>query len=243
MQWKTAITRIEGNHEWIRGHELTSLVEKYNFVDVIFLVLRGNLPEKHEARMLNALFVAAIDHGIGTASAMTARIVTSAKNSMHTALAAGILAMGDIHGGAIEGAAKFFQEHAHDSDTNALVKSYKDHGLRIPGYGHAVLSQDERSETLIAIAREEKIYGVHCALAEAVGKSLNSQSSKVLPLNIDGAMGAVLSDMGFDWKMMRGVFIIARLPGLVAHVYEEMCQKNGLRRLDEEEIIHESVTF
>ena len=238
MEWKTAITNIHANRETIRGEPLQDLIRQKTFVEAVFLILRGRLPEKNETRMMNALLTAAIDHGIGTASAMTARIVASAKNSMHTALAAGILAMGELHGGATEGAGKFFQEHVGEEDVDALVKSYKDHGLRIPGFGHAMLTHDERSEALFAIAKTEKIYGKHCVFAEQVFKSLNTQSSKALPLNVDGAMGAILSDMGFDSRLMKGIFIIARIPGLVAQVYEEMMSGPGLRRLKEDEITY-----
>lgn len=238
MEWKTSITDIRGNHERIRGIELTTLIQEQDFVSSIFLLLRGRLPEKPEARMMNALLTAAIDHGIGTASAMTARIVASAKNSMPAALAAGVLAMGDLHGGAIEGAAKFFQEHKDAEDVHALIKSYKDHGVRIPGYGHAILTHDERSAALFSLAQAERLYGQHCGFAETVKTALAAQSSKTLPLNIDGAMAAVLSDMGFDWRVMKGIFVIARMPGLVAQVFEEMQSGGGLRRLAEDEITY-----
>ncbi|MFA5937525.1 MAG: citryl-CoA lyase [Candidatus Paceibacterota bacterium] len=237
MKWKTAITDIRDGKEIIRGRDVRDLARGQSFADAIFLLLRGVLPAKNESVMLNAMLVAAIDHGVGTASAMTTRIVASAKNSMHTAVAAGILALGDLHGGAIEGAAKFFQEHAGgDTDADALVKSYREHRLRIPGYGHAVLAEDERSRTLFVIAREEGLYGKHCAFAELVEQRLNAHASKPLPLNIDGAMAAILLDMGFDWRLARGVFIIARVPGLVAHAYEEMTGDAGLRRLAPDDI-------
>jgi citryl-CoA lyase len=212
------------------------LIAEHSFVEVIFFILRGEMPSKKESAMLNAMLIAAIDHGTGTASAMTARIVASAKNGMHAALAAGILAMGDLHGGAIEGAAKFFQEHKGEADVPALLARMKDAKERIPGYGHAVLTRDERSELLFSLAKKNGCYGEHCAFAESVGKSLNAISSNVLPLNIDGAMAAILLDLGFDWRLTRGVFVIARMPGLVAHVYEEMTQGEGVLRLSEDAI-------
>ena len=110
MKFKTAITNIQNEKESIRGYDLGELMQKKSFTETIFLVLKGKLPNKQETTMLDAMFVAAIDHGPGTASGQTARIVASAKNSMHTSLAAGILAMGERHGSAIEGAGKFFQE-------------------------------------------------------------------------------------------------------------------------------------
>jgi citryl-CoA lyase len=236
MQWKTSVSHIKDGKEIIRGRELSELIVQESFADAIFFLLRGAMPAKKESAMMNALLVAAIDHGTGTASAMTARIVASAKNSMHTALAAGILAMGEAHGGAIEGAAKFFDDHKREADIHGLVQRMKDAKERIPGYGHAVLSRDERAELLFSLAKQHDCYGEHCAFAESVGKSLNAVSSKELPLNIDGAMAAILSDMGFDWRMARGIFIIARMPGLVAHVYEELAEGSGLRRTPENDI-------
>ena len=117
-----------------------------------------------------------------------------------------------------------------------LVKSFKEKKIRIPGYGHKVLTHDNRTDTLSAIAKETGFYGRHCKFAVAVGTALNKISSKPLPLNMDGANAAILSDMGFDWRMATGFFLIGRVPGLVAQVYEEMMSGEGVRRLSEEEI-------
>lgn len=241
MQWKTAISKISENKETIRGYDLEELIKNKSFVETIFLILKGNLPNENESRMLNALFTAAIDHGIGASSAITSRIVASAGNSMHTALAAGILAMGKLHGGATAGAAKFFTENINEKNVDELMRLLKDKKIRLPGYGHKVLTHDNRSDALFAVAKETDFYGKHCRLAEEVGAELNKISSKPLPLNIDGAMAAILLDMGFAWQLAKGFFLIARVPGLVAHIYEEMMNDAGLRRLDfsEEEYIGE----
>lgn len=236
MKYKTSITNIKDGKEIIRGHDMKDLIENKSFVEAIYLISKGELPNEKETKMLNAMFVAAIDHGPGTASAQTARITASAKNSVHTSLAAGILAMGERHGGATEGAAKFFQENKDEKDVESLVKDLKEKKVRIPGYGHAVLEVDERSTILFEIAKELGIYGAHCELAEKVHEVLNNISSKKLPLNIDGAIGAIISDMGFDWHVAKSFFIIARVPGLLAHIYEEDTNNEGLRRLSEDEI-------
>ncbi|MDO8509612.1 MAG: citrate/2-methylcitrate synthase, partial [bacterium] len=183
-----------------------------------------------------AILTSAIDHGTGTASAMTARIVASAKNSMHVSLAAGILAMGERHGGAIENAAKFFVDNKTNTNLNQTIKDLKDKKIRLSGFGHAVLVQDERSEILLKLAKKLGYFQDACRVAVTTEKEFNNISSKSLPLNIDGAMGAILVDMGFEPEMMKGVFITARLPGLVAHIYEETKSDTGLRRLSEDEI-------
>ncbi len=225
MEWKTAISNISDNKETIRGYDLSELIKNKSFVETIFLVLKGNLPSVNEARMLNALFTAAIDHGVGTASTIASRTAASAGKNMQAALAEGILAMDKLHGAATGDAAKFFVENVDEKNVAELVQSLKDRKIRLPGYGHRILTHDHRTDALFVIAKETGFYGQRCAFAERVGVELNKISSKVLPLNIDGAMAAILLDMGFPWQMATGFFIIARVPGLVAHIYEEMMSK------------------
>lgn len=238
MKWETAITNINSGHETIRGKKLSGLVKANSFTETIFLIWQGRMPKPAETKMLDALLVSAIDHGTGTASAMTARIVASAKNDLHTSLAAGILAMGERHGSAIENAAKFFVANSDNKNIAGLVKELKEKKVRMAGFGHAVLSKDNRSVDILKIAKKLGFYKKCCAVAVQVEKELNKISSKGVPLNIDGAMAAVLADMGFDPKIMKGIFIAARVPGLVAHIYEETKNDAGLRRLSEDEITY-----
>lgn len=236
MRWKTALTRIENEQEIIRGHNLQNLVRTHSFTEAIWLLLKGRLPNENETRLLNALLVACIDHGVGAPSATVTRIVASTGNSLHTAVAAGVQALGELHGGAIEGAAKFFQEHKDTADVAGLVQSLKDKKIRLLGYGHKILTHDHRADTLFAIAQETEFYSKHSEFALAVGAALNKISSKPLPLNIDGAMAAIISDIGFDWRLAKGFFIIGRVPGLVAHAYEELVSGAGVRRIDDGDI-------
>lgn len=236
MKWTTAITDVREGKELVHGYDLKDLIQKKSFVEVIYLVLRGELPDERTVTMLNAMFVSSIDHGIGVSSAMTSRLVVSTGNSLHTALASGILAFGTLHGSAVEDAAHFFALHADTAEVSTLVKELKSQKVRIPGYGHKILEHDPRSDALFAVARETGFYGKHCELAILVRETLNEISSKQLPLNVDGALAAILLDMGFDPKLAKGFFIIGRVPGLVAHIYEEMTSGPGLRRLTEDEI-------
>lgn len=236
MKIQTAITTIKNNEEFIHGQPLETLIKEKSFSETIYLLLSGRFPTTEHVQMLNALLVAAIDHGPGTASAQVARIVASAKSSLHVSVAAGILAMGERHGSAIEGAAQFFAEHKSSADISALVKTLKEQKVRVPGFGHPFLVEDKRGLALFALAKELNIFATHCAFATSFHTSLNEQSSKPLPLNIDGAMAAILLDMGFPVAIMKGFFLIARVPGLVAQSYEEMTHDVGIRRLDEGEI-------
>lgn len=236
MKWKTAITKIENNKEIVRGKSLEKLSKEKTFTEMIFLVVRGKLPNTKEAKMFDTILSASIDHGVGAPSATVARTVVSTGNSFHTALAAGVQTLGDLHGGAIEGAGTFFAQYAAEKDLESLVKKMKEEKKRIPGYGHKVLTHDHRADVVFGVAKKTGFYGKYSKFAAAVEKALSKVSSKTLPLNIDGVTAAVLLDMGFDPRMMKGVFVIARVPGLVAHVWEEMTSGEGIRRVDESDI-------
>lgn len=237
MKIKTSITNItaEGK-EIIRGKELEQLIEQNTFSETIFLLFFKRLPNENEKRMWDALLVAAIDHGPAVTSAMTARISASAKNSTHTSLAAGILGFGERHGLAIEPAMKFFQEHSDDSDIASTLKQMKEQKKYAPGFGHKILKNDSRVEKLFEVAEKSGFRGKYCEFALKVHEELNKISSKPLPINIDGGMAAILCDMGVDYRLAQAIFLTARVPGLLAHIYEESTQGEGIYRLEEDEV-------
>lgn len=112
-------------------------------------------------------------------------------------------------------------------------------GERMPGYGHAIYAVDPRTQTLLKIAKKEGFYGQYVKLALAVERELQVRTGKKLPLNIDGIIAALLLELGFDPKLGKGIFIIGRTPGLVAHIFEEQTEEKPYRRLSEEEIAYE----
>ncbi len=241
MKVHTRVSYVTKERELLRGHDLIPMIGTRSFIEVAWLLLRETWPTKEQAEMLDAVLVAAIDHGAAPVSSITARCIASSGNEPHVALAAGILAQGTLHGGAIEAAARFFLEHA-ESDPAAVVQKARAASARIAGYGHKLLTKDRRSKALFALAKRLGTFGRYAAFAEHLETALNAEREKPLPLNIDGAMAAVLLDMGFPPESMRGVFALARLPGLLAHVIEERATVRGPRRLEDEEIIYEGST-
>lgn len=239
MNFKTAITKIVDGKEEIRGKKLENLIKDQDFVSSIYLLTQKKLPNEKEKKMFDAVLTAAIDHGPGTASAMTSRITASAENSLHTSIASGILSMGEKHGSAIKGAMKFFYDNVDAEDAEKLVKKRKESGEYIPGYGHPELDEDTRSQALFDLAEKLGFYGEYCQFAKDVQSELNDQSTTKLPLNIDGVMAAILCELNFDWRIAKGIFIIARVPGLVAQVSEEKQQGEDIKRLKEDEIEYE----
>lgn len=233
MQFNTDITTFDGDHkESIRGISLDTLVTEQSFVSSIFLLIQKRLPSLSEARMLDAILTTAIDHGAATASAMNARISASAKNPIHASLAAGILGFGERHGMAVEGHMKFLQDAiVFEGSLEELLRNMKEQKIRVPGFGHKVFeTEDPRSTTLFALAKELDVFGKNCQMAFDTGIILNTISSRPLPLNVDGAIGAILLDMAFAPKTGNAIFLMARVPGLLAHIIEEGEQGNGIRR-------------
>jgi len=235
-KWKTAITEIKKGEINVRGYDIGEMMDKLSFSDAIFLTLKGQLPEKDESEMMRAILVSSIDHGVTPPSVLSARNVFSSGNSLNAAVAGGVLSIGDVHGGAIEKCAKILQEWAKKSDEVAslakeLVSDLIYAKIRMPGFGHRLHEIDPRTVKLFQIAQRLNFSGRHLELAQAVETELTNSLGKKLPINVDGAIAAVISDMGFDWRLGKAFFIISRVPGLVAHVYEEMTREKPMRKL------------
>ncbi len=234
--WKTAITDISGGQIRVRGYDIAEMMEKLTFADAVYLILKGELPDNQQRRMMEAMLVCSIDHGPTPPSNLAARTVLSGGNSLNAAVAAGVLTIGDTHGGAIEQCARILQEWAGKEGTpeelaKQLVAELKEQKRRMPGYGHRIHKRDPRTVKLFEIAERIGYKGRIIELALAVQDELERSSGRNLPLNVDGAVAAVISEMGFDWRLGKGFFIISRVPGLIAHVYEEWTRERPMRRL------------
>ncbi len=232
---KTGITHIEPGRIRIRGYDIVELMGKKSFAEIVYLVLKGELPSKAEASMIDAILVSSVDHGVTPPSSLAARTVMSGGNPLNAAVAGGILTIGDTHGGAIEQCARILQEWAAksgDTDETAgmLLDDLTARGGRMPGFGHRLHKTDPRTVKLFALADSLDFSGKHQRLARSIA-SLFAKRGKPLPINVDGAIGAVISDMGFDWRLGKGFFIISRTVGLVAHAHEELTRQKPMRKL------------
>jgi len=236
ISWKSAITDIGPGRIRVRGYDITQIMDKLSYAETVFLILKGELPTAAESEMMRAILVSSVDHGCSPPSVLGARTVVSGGNSLNAALAGGVLVIGDSHGGAIENAARIMQEWAAKEGEVAdlarqLVESARARKMRMPGFGHRLHNVDPRTIKLFEIAAANDFSGRHIDLCRAIEGELAGQLGKKLPINVDGAIAAVISDMGFDWRLGKGFFIISRIPGLLAHVYEEMTREKPMRQL------------
>ncbi len=240
MKWTTKITKVERNHLVTRGYRQEDLIGNVSYSNVVYLLLKGKLPTKEHGKMIDAILTACIDHGVTPPSSMASRIVASGGVPLPTAVAAGILSIGDAHGGAIEKGAKFLQDgifrmnnegKSVDEMAKILVSESREQNRRILGFGHRVHTSDPRTKRLFELADELKITSDHIKLSKAIEKELEIQTGKKLPINVDGAIAAITSDMEFDWRLGKAFFLLGRVAGLTAHVYEEQTEQKPMRKM------------
>ena len=238
-KWKTSISGIVDGEIIIHGYKITDLIDKVNFTDAIWLELKGELPTEKERAMLDGILISTIDNGLGPPSTTNARNSASAGNPMQAAVAAGVLGVGEFHGGAIEECARLLQMGL---TAEKLVEKVLGSGGRIPGFGHKIYKdEDPRATQIFEKAKSLGFYGEHCALALAVEADLEKRKGKKIPINVDGAIAAVVSDMGFDYRLGKGFFIIGRVVGLIAHIFEEWIREKPFRRIADEEIEYDGI--
>lgn len=240
MEWKTKITKVEPNHLVTKGYRQEDLIGNIPFSHVIYLLLKNELPSEQYGLMMDAILTACIDHGVTPPTAMASRIVASGGVPLPTAVAAGILSIGDAHGGAIEKGAKFLQDAIDkikkenmkiEKIAEILVRESIEEKKRIFGFGHRIHTSDPRTKKLFILSDKLKISKEHVILSKAVEKELEKQTGKKLPINVDGAIAAITSDMGFDWRLGKAFFLIGRVAGLTAHVYEEQTDFKPMREM------------
>ena len=235
--WRTAIATSDATSLRVRGYDITALM-KLSFADTIFLLHQSRLPNESERRLLDAILVGVADHGAGAPSCAAARLAASGnRQSLSAAVAAGILAIGDEHGGAgsacmeliAEGVERGLRESIPlDEAARRITCEAKARKHRLPGFGHRVHSLDPRTDVLFDMARESGIAGKGVEFVSALEIAIREQI-RPLPVNIDGALAAVLYDMGFPAPFGKLVFIIGRVAGLTAEVAEEYAREKAMR--------------
>ena len=236
--WRTAIVDSRDGRIRFRGYDVASLMTGRTFTDTIFLLHQGRLPGEQERALLDAILTAVADHGAGAPSCAAARVAASGnRQSLSAAVAAGILAVGDDHGGAGSGCMELISAGVARARTEGIsldeaadrtVADTRACGKRIPGFGHRVHTTDPRTQILFDLAREGGVAGDGVAFIEALERAI-ARGVKPLPINVDGALAGVLHDMGFAPPFGRLVFLIGRVAGLTAEVAEELSRERPMR--------------
>lgn len=238
--WTTSLSFTTENGIRIRGYDLVQLIGRVPFPSVLYLLYTGELPEPGVARLIDAIMVASIDHGPGTPSALAARTAASGGAPLGAAAAAGLLTLGKYHGAVVQDAMEAILQVADsaknqglDGAADAVVAAWRKEGRRLSGFGHRQHKRkDPRLERLFALAHEANVPGDHLQAAQAIEAALKRSTGKDLPINVDGAIAAILCEIKFPITLSNALFIVARLTGILAHANEEMTQMPPMRRID-----------
>ena len=242
-RWQSSLTEIEPNKILIRGYPLDEMMGRLGFAEAVYLLLMGELPTPAIGRMLNAVLVSSIDHGVTPPSTLAARNVATSGAPMKDCVAAGILAFGPHHGGDIESCMRFLDggltlirggqtlQQAAEAIVGECVKANE----VPPGFGHRFHTRDPRAARLFQMALELEVEGEHVRLIRVTERALEvhiPHYGRPLPVNVDGAIAAICADLGFAYELGNAIFLISRLPGLIAHAHEERTRQSPMRQID-----------
>lgn len=218
----------------VRGKDLCNeLIGQIDLGAMAWLELTGQLPEPGQARLINAVLVTLVEHGL-TPMALAARLTyMGAPESLQAAVAAGLCGMGTTFAGTTEGAARLLQDALRSAPADAAIDAVAARVVddlmqakkSIPGIGHPLHKPvDPRTPVLLSVARECGYHGRYVALMQAIAAQAAQRSGKVLPVNATGAIGAIACELGLDWRVCRGLSVMGRAVGLVGHLNEEVQQ-------------------
>ncbi|MBS3819915.1 citryl-CoA lyase [bacterium] len=239
-RWKTAITKVQPNKISVRGYPVDQMMGKVSFAQAIYLLLKGKMPSRNVGKMMDAILVSSIDHGASPPSVLAARTVASTGSELNSSVAAGVLAISRYHGGAIEEGMKLFIKIAQrmeernitkEEASRQILQEMKKKGKRASGFGHRLHKSDPRKDKLFSMAEELKIAGKYVRIVLCVEKELEKMVGRSLPINVDGAIAALLCDLEFPPQIGNAFFVMARVPGLVAHVHEEKTRMKPMRKI------------
>ena len=209
-------------------------IGKVSFAQALLETICSRECDEKDVQIFEALLVASMDNGIEVPSIFVPRVVASTGNSMNASLAAGLLSIGDYHGGAAELCAVYLLSGRSASE---IVSEIVKRGKRMPGYGHKVYKDsDPRVVAVYELASRLGKQGKYLDLARQIEVELNKQLGKVLPLNIDGVMAAVMCELGIDQRYGKAIFGLSRLPTMAAHVIEELTLDKPYRRLEASDV-------
>jgi citrate synthase len=242
-RWQTGLTYTAPNQILVRGYPLDELMGRASFADAVYLLLMGELPTPAIGRMLNAVLVSSIDHGVTPPSTLAARNVAVSRAPLKDSVAAGILAFGPHHGGDIESCMRFLDSglslvrggKSIQEAADTIVAECVREKVLPPGFGHRFHTRDPRASRLFQMALELELEGEHMRLLRAVERAVEARQEEYgrpLPVNVDGAIAAVCADLGFAHELGNAVFLISRLPGLIAHAHEERLRQAPMRQID-----------
>lgn len=244
-EFTTQISEVTGGSVNLRGYSLEDVMRRCTYAQGAHLAIIGRLPSAAEGRLLDAVLNSLLDHGFVASTITAARYVASGNPQFVPAVAGGLLAAGSNtlspeHAYAlIAEAERRRTEGGMDAErvAAALVHDYRAAGRRFPGFGHPTHKDgDFRADVLFDLASELGLAGEAVGLYRAIHREFVRQTGKTtIPINIDGALAAIGKDLGWSANQTVAFAVLSVLPGLMAHVVEEIDARRPLRYITDGE--------
>lgn len=228
--WSTSIIDMKPGEIRYRGYAVEDLIGRVGFSEMIWLMLRGELPRREQAALLEVALMSAVDHGPQAPSIAISRMAATCGVGLQSAMASGLNVLGDVHGGAGEAAVQLYSAVAaydtpEDGAIAELSRFFESGQKFVPGFGHRFHPIDPRAPRLMEVTAEAveagTVPGHHLAAAKAVEAALARLKGKTIPMNIDGATAVIFAELGFPAPLARGLFCLSRSVGLLAHAWEQ----------------------
>ena len=239
--WDTAIIDVHPGEIAIRGYPIEDLIGRARFTEMIWLMLRGELPSAPQADLLEAALVPGVDHGPHAPSIAIARMAVTCGLPVNGAMASAINVLDDIHGGAGQQCMELYREIDAEAGPDGnlaqaatrAIERHREAGQNIvPGFGHRFHPVDPRTAPLFALVAKAEaagtVSGRYARIGRAVEQALEALKRRHIPMNIDGITAVVFCELGFEPELGRGLFILSRAVGILAHAWE---QKQRGRRI------------
>lgn len=240
--WQTDIIDIHPGEIALRGYAIQELIGSVGFVDTIWLMLRGELPTGAQASLFEAALVASVDHGPQAPSIAIARMATTCGVPVNGAMASAINVLDDVHGGPGQQCMELYLEVDAELErigdfeeaARVVLQRHREAGVRyFPGFGHRFHPLDPRKPRLLSLVDDAAAKGVvdgrFAAIGRAVEDAINKGKPKPIPMNVDGVTAVIYCELGFTPQHGRGVFILARSVGILAHTIEQMTQGGRIK--------------
>ncbi|WP_063690897.1 citryl-CoA lyase [Bradyrhizobium stylosanthis] len=240
--WSTDIIDMKPGVIRFRGFPIEQLIGRVSFPQMIWLMLKGDLPSPEQGALLEAALVSAVDHGPQAPSIAIGRMAVTCGLPLNGAMASAVNVLDDIHGGAGEQCMELYADITKRQDAGVALRSaveqgldafIAEHGKIVPGFGHRFHPVDPRSPRLLELVDTARKNGVVSGRFAAIGRSveevMQQRKGRKIPMNIDGATAVIYSELGFAPALGRGLFILSRSVGILAHAWEQSQQGGRIK--------------
>lgn len=240
--WTTDIIDVQPGSIDLRGYPVQELIGTVTFVDTIWLMLLGDLPTRAQSALLEAALVSSVDHGPQAPSIAIGRMAVTCGAPMNGAMASAITVLDDVHGGPGQQCMELY----HEIDAELAVAGEVSEAVRVvlqrrrdagekyvPGFGHRWHPLDPRAPRLLSLvesaSEEGSITGRFAAIGRAVEDAISEGKPRRIPMNVDGATAVIYCELGLTPELGRGVFILSRSVGILAHAHEQLQQGGRIK--------------